>query len=142
MKNLYRAAVSLLALLCVGACAAKVAKNTKKNEVTMNKTKPYICVSMEEGLKMMAEADNFVLLDVRRPDEYKAGHIPGAQLLTNETMTKEAAEAMIPEKDTAVFVYCRSGRRSKEAAQKLVGYGYTNVMEIGGIINYTGKIEK
>lgn len=140
MKKSYFATISLLVIFCVCSCAAK-AKNTKENEVTMNE-KPYISVSMKEGLKMTAEADNFVLLDVRRPDEYSAGHIPGAQLLTNETMTKEAAEAMIPEKDTAVFVYCRSGRRSKEAARKLAEYGYTNVVEIGGIIDYTGKIEK
>lgn len=136
MKKSYCIAASLTALFCMCSCSAKEMKSAAKNEVTA------VSVSMEEGLKMMADADNFILLDVRRPDEYESGHIPGARLLTNETMTDEKAAAVIPGKDTAVFVYCRSGRRSKEAAKKLAGYGYTNVVEIGGILDYTGELEK
>lgn len=103
--------------------------------------KSYVSVSMEEGLKMLSETEGAVLLDVRRDDEYSSGHIPGAVLLTNETMTEEKVLQILPSKETPVFVYCRSGRRSKEASQKLSDYGYTKVTEIGGILDYTGKLE-
>ena len=88
------------------------------------------------------ENENAVLLDVRRPEEYQTGHIPGAVLLTNETMTAEKAANLIPSKNTEVFVYCRSGRRSKEASKKLCDYGYEKVVEIGGILDYSDQMEK
>ena len=104
--------------------------------------KTYISVSMSDGLKMFSESKNAVLLDVRRPEEYQSGHIPGAVLFTNETVTSEKASNLIPSKNTEVFVYCRSGRRSKEASKKLCNYGYENVVEIGGILDYAGQLEK
>ncbi|MCR5217886.1 MAG: rhodanese-like domain-containing protein [Treponema sp.] len=96
---------------------------------------------MKEGVKMMSEDKDFVLLDVRRPDEFAKGHIPGAVLLTNETMTEEKAAAVIKNKDQKIYVYCYAGRRSKIALQKLDEYGYTNIIEIGGITDYTGELE-
>ena len=102
----------------------------------------YKSVSMDEGLKMMADSSDYILLDVRRPDEFASGHIPGAILFTNELMTKANAEKLLQNKEQRIFVYCRSGRRSKEASQKLVDYGYSNVIEIGGILDYSGVIEK
>ena len=102
----------------------------------------YKSVSMDEGLKMMADSSDYILLDVRRPDEFAAGHIPGAVLFTNEFMTKADAEKLLPNKNQRIYVYCRSGRRSKEASQKLVDYGYSNVIEIGGILDYKGDIER
>ncbi len=118
----------------------------EKGKITMKENQniklTYKSVSMDEGLKMMADSNDYILLDVRRPDEFAAGHIPGAILFTNELMTKEDAEKLLPNKNQQIYVYCRSGRRSKEASQKLVDYGYSNVFEIGGILEYTGKIEK
>ena len=118
----------------------------KKGKITMEENQniklTYKSVSMDEGLKMMAESSNFTLLDVRRPDEFASGHIPGAVLFTNELMTKADAENLLPNKNQRIFVYCRSGRRSKEASQKLVDYGYSNVIEIGGILDYKGDIER
>ncbi len=105
-------------------------------------TNTYKSVSMSEGLKMMEKDSAFILLDVRRPDEYKAGHIPGAIQLTNESMTAEKALALLPDKNQNIYVYCRSGRRSKLASQKLIDYGYKNIIEIGGILDYSGSIEK
>lgn len=102
----------------------------------------FVSISMEEGLKLMSEEKDFVLLDVRTPSEYKDGHIPGALQLTNETFTEEDALKVIPAKDKKIFCYCRSGRRSKEASHKLVSFGYTNVIEIGGIMSYKGNLEK
>ena len=118
----------------------------KKGKITMAENQniklTYKSISMDEGLKMMAESSDFVLLDVRRPDEFAAGHIPGAVLFTNELMTKASAEKLLQNKEQRIFLYCRSGRRSKEASQKLVDYGYSNVIEIGGILDYEGDIER
>lgn len=69
-----------------------------------------------------------------------AGHIPGAVQLTNESMTKENTTEVLPDKAQKIYVYCRSWRRSKLASQKLVDWGYSNVVEIGGIIDYEGEI--
>jgi rhodanese-related sulfurtransferase len=80
-----------------------------------------------------------VIVDVRRQDEYSEGHIPGAILVPNESIGTEQPEAL-PDLDQIILVYCRSGRRSKEAAQKLFDMGYTNIYEFGGIIDWTGEI--
>lgn len=117
-----------------------VAKNSQNK--TVKNTNNYISVSMAEGLKMMETEKDFILLDVRRYDEYSSGHIPNAILLTNETITKEKASALLKDKNQKIFVYCRSGRRSKEASQKLADFGYTKVIEIGGILDYKGNLEK
>ena len=118
----------------------------KKGKITMEENQniklSYKSVSMDEGLKMMADSSDYILLDVRRPDEFASGHIPGAVLFTNELMTKADAEKLLPNKSQRIYVYCRSGRRSKEASQKLVDYGYSNVIEIGGILDYKGDIER
>ena len=99
-------------------------------------------VSMDEGLKLMANDKDFVLLDVRTPEEFSSGHIPGAVQLTNETFTKEDAENLLKDKGQTIYVYCRSGRRSKQSSQKLIDFGYINVIEIGGILDYNGTVEK
>ena len=138
MKNLKKFCTILLFALINFSWADKENQNQQKKEGVMNS---YISVSMENGLKMLSESKNAVLLDVRRIDEYKAGHIPESILFTNETMTQEKAEKLIPSKNTKIFVYCRSGRRSKEASKKLIEYGYKNVVEIGGILDYSGKLE-
>lgn len=118
----------------------------EKGKITMEENSniklSYKSVSMNEGLKMMADSKDFILLDVRRFDEFASGHIPGAVLFTNELMSKADAEKLLPNKNQQIYVYCRSGRRSKEASQKLVDYGYSNVLEIGGILDYSGKLEK
>ena len=101
----------------------------------------YRQVSMDEAVEMMKTETGYIILDVRRPDEYADGHIPGAINLPNEDIgTTEIPK--LPDKTQLIFVYCRSGRRSKEASEKLVKVGYTNIVEFGGILDYTGEIEK
>ena len=101
----------------------------------------YRQISMDEAVKMMKDEKNYIILDVRRPDEYAEGHIPGAINVPNEEIgTAEIAE--LPNKSQLILVYCRSGRRSKEASEKLVKLGYTNIVEFGGILDYKGEIEK
>ena len=101
----------------------------------------YRQISMDKAVKMMKDEKNYIILDVRRPDEYAEGHIPGAINVPNEEIgTAEIAE--LPDKSQLILVYCRSGRRSKEASEKLVGLGYTNIVEFGGILDWKGEIEK
>ena len=126
----------LIPILFLTSCTAK---ESLKKGASMN---TFNSVSMDEGLKLMASDRDFVLLDVRTPEEFSSGHIPGALQLTNETFTKEDAENLLKNKRQTIYVYCRSGRRSKQASKKLIDFGYVNVIEIGGIIEYAGPLEK
>ena len=101
----------------------------------------YTSITMEEAKEVFATPGNYIILDVRRADEYAEGHIPGAINLANEDIgTGQPAE--LPDLDQMIFVYCRSGRRSKEASAKLAALGYTNICDIGGILDWDGEIEK
>lgn len=102
----------------------------------------YKMVSMAEGLEIAKNNPDAIIVDVRHDDEYKAGHIPGAVLLTMETITEETAAKVLPDKNQMILIYCRSGRRSKIATQNLLDLGYTNLIEFGGILDYKGKVEK
>jgi len=99
----------------------------------------YTQIDQETAKAMMAADDGHVVVDVRRQDEYDAGHIPGAILIPNESIGCDTPEAL-PDYDQIILIYCRSGNRSKQAAQKLASMGYKNVYEFGGIIDWTGKI--
>ena len=92
-------------------------------------------------MKMMQENEGYILLDVRTMEEYKEGHIMDAICIPNETIDDTVVDTLT-DKGQLIFVYCRSGRRSKEAAQKLVDMGYTKIYDIGGIIDWKGEIEK
>ena len=104
-------------------------------------TASYRQISMNEAVKMMKDEKNYIILDVRRPDEFAEGHIPGAINVPNEEIVTDDI-ADLPNKSQLILVYCRSGRRSKEASEKLVKLGYTNIVEFGGILDYKGEIEK
>jgi len=99
----------------------------------------YRQISQEEAKKMMTADDGHIIVDVRRQDEYEAGHIPGAILIPNEAIGTERPEEL-PDTEQVILIYCRSGRRSKEAAQKLFDMGYRKIYEFGGIIDWTGDI--
>ena len=104
-----------------------------------SQTNTYRQITMDEAVTMMAQEIDYIILDVRRADEFAAGHIPGAINVANESIgTDEIPE--LPDKNQLIMVYCRSGRRSKEAAEKLVKLGYTNIVEFGGILDWKGKI--
>jgi len=96
-------------------------------------------ISMQEAVEMMAVESDYIILDVRTEAEYALGHIPGAICIPNETIGSQAIPSL-PDKDQLVFVYCRSGNRSKQASAKLVRLGYTNIVEIGGINSWPGEI--
>ena len=106
-----------------------------------SQTNTYRSITMDEAVAMMEQETGYIILDVRRPDEFAAGHIPNAINVPNESIgTDEIPE--LPDKDQLIMVYCRSGRRSKEASEKLVKLGYTNIVEFGGILDWKGEIEK
>ena len=104
-----------------------------------HQTNTYRSITMDEAVTMMAQETGYIILDVRRPDEFAAGHIPNAINVPNETIgTDEIPD--LPNNDLLIMVYCRSGRRSKEASAKLVKLGYTNIVEFGGILDWKGEI--
>ena len=104
----------------------------------MVRTAEYTQIDQDTAKEMMAQDGTQVIVDVRRQDEYDTGHIPGAICIPNESIGDEPP-AELPDLEQIILVYCRSGRRSKEAAQKLADIGYTNVYEFGGIIDWTGE---
>ena len=117
----------LLSTLLVTGCAS-----------SNNQANTYRSITMDDAVTMMAQEIGYIILDVRRPDEFAAGHIPHAINVPNESIgTAEISE--LPDKDQLILVYCRSGRRSKEASEKLVKLGYTNIVEFGGILDWKGE---
>ena len=111
------------------------------NQKESEKNLTYQSVSMEEGLKIMSESSDYILLDVRSLDEFASGHIPGAILYPHDNISEQTCETILPNKKQRIFVYCRSGRRSKIAAQKLIDLKYANIIEIGGINDYNGELQ-
>ena len=101
----------------------------------------YEQITMEEAMELMENQSDYIILDVRTHEEYNEGHIPGAICIPNETIGSQPP-AQLPDKDQLILVYCRSGNRSKQASAKLAEIGYTNIKEFGGIIDWTGEIEK
>ena len=123
----------LLVLICIvlliSACGKERGKDMTYQTITMNEAK-----------EIFQETGDYLILDVRRPDEYASGHIPNAINIPNEEIgTTEIPE--LPDKEQRIYVYCRSGNRSKQAADKLVLLGYTNIVEFGGILDWNGEIE-
>ncbi len=122
----------ILTALMLSGCASE---KGNKNDMT------YKEISMSEAVSLMENEEGYIILDVRRADEFAAGHIPGAINVPNESIgNSEIPE--LPDKSRMILVYCRSGRRSKEASEKLVLLGYTNIVEFGGILDWTGETEK
>ena len=95
----------------------------------------------QEAAKEMIDTQEVIVMDVREQYEFDAGHIPGAVLLPVGSITKDTAAAVIPETDSVVLVYCRSGNRSKTASKALADLGYTNVYEFGGINTWPYEVE-
>ena len=127
----------MLALLLITLCVLSgcTAQGTGRKEVGMS----YTQIDQETAKEMMQRRDGHVIVDVRRQEEYDQGHIPGAVLIPNEQIGTERPEKL-PDRDQVILVYCRSGSRSKQAAQKLADMGYTRVYEFGGLNTWTGEV--
>ena len=101
----------------------------------------YEQITAVDAKKIMDSGTEYIILDTREQDEFEEGHIPRA-ILIPYTEIENKAEEMLPDKDKLILVYCRSGRRSKIAAESLSQLGYTNVKEFGGIIDWPYEIVK
>ena len=100
----------------------------------------YLNITAEEAKQIMDSEEGYIILDVRTQEEYDQGHIPGA-ILIPDTEINAKAEEVLTDKEQLLLVYCRSGRRSKLAAEALVELGYTNIKEFGGIIDWPYEVE-
>lgn len=131
-------------LLLTGCSRIEVNKNIETMERMISETEGndsiYYQIDQETARRMMDEQD-VLILDVREQDEYDSGHIADAVLLPVGTITEETAASVIPEKDTTVLVYCRSGNRSKTASKTLAELGYTQIYEFGGINTWQYETE-
>ena len=118
----------LLSVLFLAGCALPAGQEVS-----------YRQINMDEAITMMEEESSYIILDVRTPEEFADKHIPGAINIPNETISTEEIPEL-PNKDQLILVYCRSGNRSKQASEKLVALGYTNIVEFGGINDWPGEI--
>ena len=121
----------LLAVMILTACG-----QDKEN----NQGAVYVNITAEEAKQIMDSEEGYIILDVRTQEEYDQGHIPGAILISHEEIAKKAEE-VLTDKEQLILVYCRSGRRSKIAAEALVELGYTNIKEFGGISDWPYEVE-
>ena len=121
----------LLAVMMLTACG-----QDKEND----QGAVYVNITAEEAKQIMDSEKGYIILDVRTQEEYDQGHIPGATQISHEEIA-EKAEEVLPDKNQLILVYCRSGRRSKIAAEALVELGYTNIKEFGGIIDWSYETE-
>ena len=121
----------LLAVMMLTACGQ--AKENDQGAV-------YVNITAEEAKEIMDTEEGYIILDVRAQDEYDEGHIPGAIVIPH-TQIEAEAENVLTDKDQLILVYCRSGRRSKIAAEALVQLGYTNIKEFGGILDWPYEVE-
>ena len=121
----------LLAVMMLTACG-----QDKEN----NQGAVYVNITAEEAKQIMDTEEGYIILDVRTQEEYDQGHIPGAIVISHEEI-EEKAEQVLMDKEQLILVYCRSGRRSKIAAEALVELGYTNIKEFGGISDWPYEVE-
>ena len=127
MKKKWKLLACIAAVLLLAGCGGKSQPENTYRQITQ-----------QEAAKIMAEQEGYILLDVRTQAEFAQTHIPGAICIPNEAITTEELPAL-PDKEQLILVYCRSGNRSKQAAEKLSVLGYTNVLEFGGINTWTGE---
>ena len=123
--------VILLVILLLTGCAR--AEESVQEAVYAN-------IGAEEAKKIMDTEEGYIILDVRSQEEFDQGHIPGAILIPDNEIEAKA-ETVLTDKNQQILVYCRSGRRSKLAAEALVKLGYTNIKEFGGIIDWHYEVE-
>ena len=121
----------LLAVMLLTACG---------QDTETNQEAAYMNITAEEAKQIMDSEEGYIILDVRTQEEYDEGHIPGAIVIPHEKIYQQAEE-VLTDKDQLILVYCRSGRRSKIAAEALAELGYTNIREFGGIIDWPYEVE-
>ena len=128
MKKLF---LLILAMMLLTGCGQD--KEMEQEAVNMN-------ITAQQAKELMDNREGYIILDTRTQEEYEESRIPGAILIPYDEVT-EKAESILTDKDQLILVYCRSGRRSKIAADALVALGYTNIKEFGGIMDWPYEVE-
>ena len=137
MKKLSAIILSFFLIFALTACGTQETSETTAPTAAQG----YVQIPMDAAQEIIENETGFILLDVRTKEEFDEGHIPGAICIPNEAIeSSELTE--LPDKEQLILVYCRSGRRSKEASQKLADRGYRNVAEFGGILDWKGEVVK
>ena len=133
--------ISLVMAISITLLLSACTMNTESSDTDAQQEKSgvYAQITSAEAMKMLEEESDYLIVDVRTAEEYAEGHIPDAINVPNETIG-DLAEESLPDKEQKLFVYCRSGNRSKQASQVLADLGYTNVYEMGGMIDWTGEV--
>ena len=131
--------IIVLIIIIVGGFTLVI--ENKENSIDNKEESVIKYVSMDEFVQIMNVNSDYVILDVRTMQEYNEGHIPNAICIPNETISENIINKL-PNKEQLILIYCRSGNRSKQAAQKLKKLGYTNLIEFGGIIDWAGDVVK
>ena len=135
MKKIILIIIIVIIIIIGVVCIMNRKEKNIENEVIIKH------VSMNDIVQIMEENENYIILDVRTQAEYNQGHIPNAICIPNETIDENVVNKL-PDKNQMILVYCRSGNRSKQAAEKLKKLGYTDLIEFGGIIDWKGEIER
>lgn len=135
MKKVILIIIIVIMIIIGVVCIMNRKEKNIENEVIIKH------VSMNDIVQIMEENENYIILDVRTQAEYNQGHIPNAICIPNETIDENVLNKL-PDKNQMILVYCRSGNRSKQAAEKLKKLGYTNLIEFGGIIDWKGEVER
>ncbi|MCX8132113.1 MAG: rhodanese-like domain-containing protein [Clostridia bacterium] len=135
----------VLLLISIGFAACSTADNRGSQKAVSSQADPskassYTNIKPEEAKKRLESEKGSILLDVRTQEEYDEKHIPNSLLIPVDVIEKEAP-AKLTDKNATIFVYCRSGRRSVTASETLVKMGYTNVYNLGGIIDWPYETE-
>ena len=126
MKKYSVILLCILLIMLFTAC-----KDKETNQDSMN----YKQITMDDAKEVFETKGDYIIVDVRRADEYASGHIPDAINIPNENIGEDDIPEL-PDKTQVIYVYCRSGNRSKQAAEKLVRLGYSNIIEFGGILDW------
>lgn len=145
-KSLFIVSFALAAMLAACGGAPSSSSASPPASASAVEKAEYRTLTAQEAKARMDSGDSIVVLDVRTQAEFEENHIEGAVLIPNETIISEPP-AELPDKDAEILIYCRSGNRSRQAAEKLIGMGYSNVYDFGGINSWpydavSGKAEK
>ena len=130
----------VLAAVLLTACGQNREEMQPTEETPNTQEAVYMNITAQEAKEIMDREEGYVILDTRAQEEYDEGHIPGAILIPHDEILQKA-ESLLTDKDQLILVYCRSGRRSKLAAEDLQKLGYTNIKEFGGIIDWPYEVE-
>ena len=131
--------VAFLAVVLAGMFLSGCASAAEEKTASPARAE-YVRITPEKAHAMLGENQELILVDVRTPEEYAEKHIPGAKLIPNESIQKEPIEGLA--KDAVILVYCRTGHRSQQAANKLLDMGYEHVYDIeGGITHWPYETE-